>query len=107
MIQLILLGSAFGIAAGGRPVAMKCIAIVLTAILLVGLVAPQPAYAQGGLLTGITGILNGLNSATTALQNFINNVMRPMLTIAAGNRLNDCIAVTTKMTKIPQTTACH
>ena len=79
MIQLILLGSAFGIAAGGRPVAMKCIAIVLTAILLVGMVAPQPAYAQGGLLTGITGILNGLNSATTALQNFINNVMRPIL----------------------------
>ena len=40
---------------------------------------PQPAYAQGGLLSGITGILSALNGATAALQNFINNVMRPIL----------------------------
>ena len=46
---------------------------------MIVMVAPQPAYAQGGLLSGITGILNGLNGAAAALQNFINNVMRPIL----------------------------
>ncbi|MEP7346663.1 MAG: hypothetical protein ABI877_15435, partial [Gemmatimonadaceae bacterium] len=51
----------------------------MVGILMIAMVAPQPAYAQGGLLSGITGILNGLNGATAALQNFINNVMRPIL----------------------------
>ena len=57
----------------------KALVVVLVGILMIAMVAPQPAYAQGGLLAGITGILNGLNGATVALQNFINNVMRPIL----------------------------
>lgn len=57
----------------------KVLAIALVSILMIVMVAPQPAYAQGGLLSGITGILSGLNGATAALQNFINNVMRPIL----------------------------
>lgn len=57
----------------------KTLVLVLVGILMIAMVAPQPAYAQGGLLSGITGILNGLNGATAALQNFINNVMRPIL----------------------------
>ena len=57
----------------------EALALVLVGILLMGMVAPQPAYAQGGLLSGITGILNALNGAAAALQNFINNVMRPIL----------------------------
>ena len=61
----------------------KALAIALVSILMVAMVAPQPAYAQGGLLSGITGILNGLNGAAAALQNFINNVMRPILEASA------------------------
>ena len=57
----------------------KALAVALVSVLMVVMVAPQPAYAQGGLLSGITGILNGLNGAAAALQNFINNVMRPIL----------------------------
>ena len=37
----------------------KALAIALVSILMVVMVAPQPAYAQGGLLSGITGILSG------------------------------------------------
>ena len=57
----------------------KALAVALVSILMVVMVAPQPAYAQGGLLSGITGILSALNGATAALQNFIDNVMRPIL----------------------------
>src|SRR5712671_2077208 len=57
----------------------KALAVALVSILMVVIVAPQPAYAQGGLLSGITGILSALNGATAALQNFIDNVMRPIL----------------------------
>lgn len=57
----------------------KALAIALVSILMVAIVAPQPALAQGGLLSGITGILNVLNGAASALQTFINNVMRPLL----------------------------
>ena len=57
----------------------KALAIAAVSILMIVMIAPQPAYAQGGLLSGITGILSGLNGAAAALQNFINNVMRPIL----------------------------
>src|SRR6202171_5647221 len=57
----------------------KALAVALVGILMVAMVAPQPAYAQGGLLSGITGILNALSGAASALQNFINNIMRPIL----------------------------
>jgi len=57
----------------------KALAVALVSILMVVMVAPQPAYAQGGLLSGITGILSALNGAAAALQTFINNVMRPIL----------------------------
>jgi len=57
----------------------KALAIALVSILMVVMVTPQPAYAQGGLLSGITGILSALNGAASALQNFINNIMRPIL----------------------------
>ena len=62
-----------------NPILMKTLAMALVGILMIAMVAPQPAYAQGGLLSGITGILNGLSGAASALQNFINNVMRPIL----------------------------
>ena len=62
-----------------NPILTKALAMALVGILVIAMVAPQPAYAQGGLLSGITGILNGLNGAAAALQNFINNVMRPIL----------------------------
>ena len=58
---------------------IKLVALVVTSILLLGMLVPQPAHAQGGLLSGITGILNGLNNAVSSLQSFINNVMRPVL----------------------------
>ena len=57
----------------------KALAVALVSILMVVMVTPQPVYAQGGLLSSITGILNVLNGAAAALQNFINNVMRPIL----------------------------
>ena len=57
----------------------KLLVLALVGILMIGMVTPQPVYGQGGLLSGITGILNGLNGAAAALQNFVNNVMRPIL----------------------------
>ena len=57
----------------------KALAVAVVSILMIVMVAPQPALAQGGLLSGITGILSGLNGASAALENFINNVMRPIL----------------------------
>ncbi len=62
-----------------NPILTKGLALLVVGILMIAMVAPQPALAQGGLLSGITGILNGLNGAAAALQNFINNVMRPIL----------------------------
>ena len=61
------------------PILTKALAITVVSILMIVMVAPQPALAQGGLLSGITGILSVLNGATAALQSFINNVMRPIL----------------------------
>ena len=78
-MQMMLWTAALAVGASGRAGLTKLLALALVGILLMGMVAPQPAYAQGGLLSGITGILNGLNGAATALQNFINNVMRPIL----------------------------
>ena len=43
----------------------KALAVALVSILMV--VMAEPVYAQGGLLSGITGILSALNGATAAL----------------------------------------
>ncbi len=60
-------------------ISLKLVACAVVCILLLGVMVPQPVYAQGGLFGGITGILNGLNGAAATLQNFINNVMKPIL----------------------------
>ena len=78
-MRMILWTAALAIGASGRARLTKLLALALVGILLMGMVAPQPAYAQGGLLSGIAGILNGLNTAMTALQTFINTVMKPIL----------------------------
>ena len=78
-MQMILWTAGLAVGSGGRASLTKLLALVLVGILLMSMVAPQPAYAQGGLLSGITGILNALNGAASALQNFIDNVMRPIL----------------------------
>ncbi len=44
----------------------KVLAIALVSILMIVMVAPQPAYAQGGLLSDITGIRNVLRMFCTA-----------------------------------------
>lgn len=55
----------------------KTIAVGLTIMLLLGLLCvPQPAYGQFG---GLSSAFGFVNQAVSALQNFINNVMRPLL----------------------------
>ena len=66
-MRMILWTAALAIGASGRARLTKLLALALVGILLMGMVVPQPAYAQGGLLSGIAGILNGLNTAMTAL----------------------------------------
>ncbi len=78
-MRMILWTAALAICASGSAGLTKVVALALVGILLISMVTPQPAYAQGALLSGITGILNGLSAATAALQTFINNVMRPIL----------------------------
>lgn len=57
--------------------ATKTIALGLTILLLVTLLCvPQPAYGQFG---GLSSAFGFVNDAVGALQNFINNVMRPLL----------------------------
>lgn len=57
--------------------ATKSTAVGLTVLLLVGLFCvPQPAYGQFG---GLSSAFGFVNQAVGALQNFINNVMRPLL----------------------------
>lgn len=78
MSTLLLVGTAVA-AVTGRVGLLRLIAIAMIVIVLLGMVAPQPASAQGGLFSGLSGILNMVNSAATALQSFISNVMRPIL----------------------------
>lgn len=62
----------------------KLIALALAAALMACVLTPQPALAQGGLLSGITGILDSLNSVVSAIQKFIDGVMRPLLESIRG-----------------------
>ncbi len=55
----------------------KAIALGLMVILLLGLLCvPQPAYAQ---FSGLSSAFGFVNQAVGVLQNFINNVMKPLL----------------------------
>jgi hypothetical protein len=55
----------------------KTIAVGLTIVLFLGfLCVPQPAYGQFG---GLSSAFGFVNQAVSALQNFISNVMRPLL----------------------------
>lgn len=57
--------------------ASRAVAIGLTVVLLLGLLfVPQPAYGQFG---GLGAAFGFVNQAAGALQNFINDVMRPLL----------------------------
>lgn len=60
-----------------RVDATKSIALGLTLLLLLGLFCvPQPVYGQFG---GLNSAFGFVNQAVGALQDFINNVMRPLL----------------------------
>lgn len=78
MSTVLLVGTAVA-AVTGRVGLLRLIAIAMLVIVLLGMVAPQPASAQGGLFAGLSGILSMVNSAATALQSFISTVMRPIL----------------------------
>lgn len=55
----------------------KLVLLLLTLILLFGMVAPQPAYAQG--FGGLTAIFDVINGVASNILSFINNTMRPLL----------------------------
>lgn len=65
--------------AGGRPMAFRVVALLLVALLFCAMVAPQPAYAQLGGLGGITNIFNTVNQVANNILNFIQNTMKPIL----------------------------
>ncbi|MBX9601382.1 MAG: hypothetical protein K2X35_10265 [Bryobacteraceae bacterium] len=93
MSTILLLGAA-ALAATARPDATKVMAIGLIGVMLFTMMlAPQPAYGQFGL-GGITGAFNLINQAMTAMQNFINNVMKPLLEgiQSAANALQGLLA---------------
>lgn len=82
------------IAGTAKPDATKVAAIGMAGLLIFTLMlAPQPAHAQFGL-GGITNAFNLVNQAMTAMQNFINNVMRPLLEgiQSAANALQSFLA---------------
>lgn len=78
MSTIFVLGAAI-LALGARPDVTRCVAVGLVGLMLFSMmVAPQPAYGQFGL-GGLTNAFNLINQAMTAMQNFINNVMKPLL----------------------------
>jgi hypothetical protein len=54
----------------------KLFALLVTLVLALCVLAPQPAYAQLG---GITGLFNVINGVANQVLSFINNTMRPIL----------------------------
>lgn len=78
-MKLLLILAVVLLAGTERPAFIKGMAVVLAALLAVMLVMPQPATAQVNLLGGLNNALASLNNATRAIQDFINNVMRPIL----------------------------
>ena len=56
---------------------LRILALALTGLLLIGMVTPQPAFAQG--LGGIEAIFNVVNRIANSVLSFINNTMRPLL----------------------------
>jgi hypothetical protein len=56
---------------------IRLLALTLTVVLLCGMLAPQPAYAQG--FGGLTAIFNAINGVASSVLTFINNTMRPLL----------------------------
>lgn len=59
--------------------AFRVVALLLVALLFCAMVAPQPAYAQLGGLGGITNIFNTVNQVANNILNFIQNTMKPIL----------------------------
>ena len=55
---------------------MKFLSLALTLVLIVGVMIPQPAYAQ---FDGITGLFDTINGIASQVLSFINNSMRPVL----------------------------
>ena len=78
MKTLLLLTAGLSLA-GGRPMAFRVVALLLVALLFCAMVAPQPAYAQLGGLGGITNIFNTVNQVANNILNFIQNTMKPIL----------------------------
>ena len=56
---------------------MKLLALTLAIVLLCGMLAPQPAYAQG--FGGLTAIFSAINGVAGSVLTFINTTMRPLL----------------------------
>lgn len=78
-MKILFLMTAALLFATSRPWGTKALAVSLVALLAVGMAVPQPAHAQFGALTGITGVFNALNQVANSILNFINNTMRPLL----------------------------
>src|SRR5688572_20701807 len=80
-MRTILLFAAGLLFAGTWPNGARLLALGLTGLLVLGLVvAPQPAHGQlGNLLAGLTNAFNAANRAMSAMLNFFNTVMRPLL----------------------------
>jgi len=78
MRALTLLSAVF-FATSSRPNGMKIVALLLTGLLALAMLFPQPAIAQFDLLGSITAIFNGVNQVASSVLGFINDTMRPLL----------------------------
>jgi len=56
---------------------IKLLALTLALVLLCGMLAPQPVYAQG--FGGLTAIVSAINGVAGSVLTFINSTMRPLL----------------------------
>ena len=62
----------------GPGFAFRVVALTLVMMLVMGIVAPQSAYAQFGF-GNFTALFNQINSVANSILTFINNPMRPIL----------------------------
>jgi len=78
-MRTVLFVAAASLLATSRPAGTKALALGLAALLMLGMVVPQPAVAQLGLFGGLTGLFNAVNQVANNVLGFIQNTMRPLL----------------------------
>ena len=78
-MKALLLITAASLLATSRPAGQKALAVALCGLLIMGMIVPQPAFAQFGFFGAITGLFNSVNQVGNSVLSFLNNTMRPLL----------------------------